>query len=171
MLNFVTIYCSHNLWSSHRFIINMSLTRSTTVDLMFERCYFYCLVLHYLHIISQAIIRPDSSETNSSHNFSETSEIINVTPVQMPRSIPVHLSFIFIAPVRLIIVTLCIANQCDFLWPESCRFLTQNFRTGSFILSTRIIGSFLTCVYRVMDAHLTFGEHERSGRVYSRGVA
>ena len=46
-------------------------------------------MLHYPHIISQAIIWPDSSETNSSNNFSETSDI-NVTPVQMSRSIPVH---------------------------------------------------------------------------------
>ena len=38
---------------------------------------------------------------------------------------------IFIAPVRLIIVTLSIAHQRDFLWPESRPRLAQNFRTGT----------------------------------------
>ena len=39
---------------------------------------------------------------------------------------------IFIAPVRLINVTLSIAHQRDFLWPESRLRLAQNFRTGTF---------------------------------------
>ena len=34
---------------------------------------------------------------------------------------------IFIAPVRLIIVTLSFAHQRDFLWPESRPIITQNF--------------------------------------------
>ena len=55
---------------------------------------FYCLGLHYVHLISQAIIRPNSGESNSaclaSHNFNRTSDS-NVTF----RSIPVHLSFNF----------------------------------------------------------------------------
>ena len=38
---------------------------------------------------------------------------------------------IFIAPVRLIIVTLSIAHQQDFLRLESCPYLAQSFHTGS----------------------------------------
>jgi len=34
---------------------------------------------------------------------------------------------IFIAPVRLIIVTLSFAHQRDFLWPESRPIIAQNF--------------------------------------------
>ena len=37
---------------------------------------------------------------------------------------------IFIALVRLIMVTFCLAHQRDFLWLESRRCLAQNFRTG-----------------------------------------
>ena len=63
-------------------------------DEKYDSSLFDVYVLFYPHLISQAIIRPNSGESNSaclaSHNFNRTSDS-NVTS----RSIPVHLSFNF----------------------------------------------------------------------------
>ena len=59
----------------------------------------------------------------------------NVRAVQ--KSIPFLLTYhsTFIALVRLIIVTLCITHQRDFLWPESRPHLAKNFHMGSYVAS------------------------------------
>ena len=44
------------------------------------------------------------------------------------------------------------------------RTLSEQYEIGMAIHSLRI-GSYLACVYRVMDARGKFGEHERSVRV------
>ena len=54
----------------------------------------------------------------------------NITQISESYKCPAPFSLInrsiFIAPVRLIIVTLSITHKRDFLWPESCPIITPN---------------------------------------------
>jgi len=59
----------------------------------------------------------------------------NVRAKEMSCSFLAHLSFIFIAPIRLIIVMLSIAHQRGFSWPKSRPHVAQNFCTGATIWS------------------------------------
>ena len=67
---------------------------------------------------------PDSRSVIA-QNFAQMSE-----PKKCLARFSLSYRSIFIAPVRLIIVTPSIAHQRDFLWPESRPRLAQNFRTG-----------------------------------------
>ena len=53
---------------------------------------------------------------------------------------------IFVAPVRLVIVTLSIAHQRDYLWPKSRPCLAQNFRTGRIASNPTGLASVTTSV-------------------------
>ena len=80
-------------------------------------CFFCFLIFYYYYFFFMTWISPVyRSEYHP-----------NFRVIQIPRSILAHLCSIFIAPVRLIIVTLSFAHQRDFLWPESRPIIAQNF--------------------------------------------
>lgn len=56
----------------------------------------------------------------------------NVRVIQMSHSILAHLSFTKINNICQADYRICIAHQQDFLWPQSCPHLAQNFRMGPF---------------------------------------
>ena len=110
------------------------MTRSTCtiIDLM-SMFYFYYLVLHNQHLLSQAIIQLNSEEKNSSNIqaiISAAQAIQRSCQYKCLAPFPfIHCSF-FIAIPSLIIVTFCLAKLARFLMARILLLPHQNFRTG-----------------------------------------